>query len=320
MNMTGILSKLIHSKWLVAGIALIILIVLALVPAFGNLAFKIMLITILMYLIMTVAWAMFSGPTGYISLAPAAFLGIGMYTAAVFGKDLPFSVLIIVAALFTFLAALIVGAVTLRLKGIYFTIFTFGLVFLIQQLLTWVEIKFTHTRGRFVVVVDNDMIYYHMLAILVITLLTAVFINRSKWGRALRSIGQDEDAASHTGVNVTMVKVLTFGLTSMFIGAAGAAIATRLTYIDPGSAFNINYSFFPVIMAIFGGMRNLYGPILGAVIFAYLEETLITQFPYYYMLIFGTVMVVVIMFLPDGLIGLWQKWRRGGRQKKHANT
>ncbi len=97
-------------------------------------------------------------------------------------------------------------------------------------------------------------------------------------------------------------------------------MATRLNYIDPGAAFNINYSFFPMLMAIFGGMRNLAGPIIGAAIFAYIEEFLTTKFPYYYMLIFGTIMVLVITFLPDGLIGLLQRWRKGGSQKANADS
>jgi branched-chain amino acid transport system permease protein len=129
-------------------------------------------------------------------------------------------------------------------------------------------------------------------------MVTAILIARSKYGIALRSIGQDEEAAAHAGVNVTLLKTVTFALGSLFMGAAGAAIATRLSYIDPGSAFNINYSFFPVLMAIFGGMTNIYGAVIGAGVFAFLEETLTTKFPYFYMLIFGVIMVMVITFLP----------------------
>lgn len=301
-------------------IAIIVLVLLCLVPSFKSLYITVLFITIISYIILTVAWALFSGPTGYISLAPAAFFGIGMYTAAVLGKDLPFFLVIVLAALICFVFALLVGAITLRLRGIYFTIFTFGLVFLIQQLLTWWEIEFTHTRGRFVVVVENDTIYYYMLAILVVLVLLAFFMARSKWGRALRSIGQNEEAAAHTGVNTTSLKIITFGLSALFMGAAGAALATRLTYIDPGGAFNINYSFFPVMMAIFGGMTNLNGQIAGAAVFAYLEEQLTTKFPYYYMLIFGTIMVVVITFLPDGLLGLVKRLRKRGGVKSHAHS
>jgi branched-chain amino acid transport system permease protein len=193
---------------------------------------------------------------------------------------------------------------TLRLRGIYFAIFTLGLVELIKHVLLWYEIKVTGTRGRFVVVVDNDTIYYVMFIILVALLLTAYLIRRSRFGLALQSIGEYEDAAAHTGVNVDVLKTITFAISAIFMGAAGAIIATRWTYIDPYISFNALFSFMPVLMAIFGGMGRFYGPILGAVIFAYLEEILITRFPYHYMLIFGIILVVTILYLPGGLVGL----------------
>jgi branched-chain amino acid transport system permease protein len=313
-------SKFNLKSLVLPAIALVVLILLCVIPTFKSVYITVLFITIMSYVILTVAWALFSGPTGYISLAPAAFFGIGMYTAAVLGKELPFYLVIVLAALICFVFASMVGSITLRLRGIYFTIFTFGLVFLIQQVLTWWEIKFTHTRGRFVVVVDNNVIYYYMLAILVLLVLLAFFIARSKWGRALRSIGQNEEASAHSGVNTTLLKIITFGLSALFMGAAGSVLATRLTYIDPGSAFYINYSFFPVMMAIFGGMTNVYGQMAGAVVFAYLEEQLTTKFPYFYMLIFGVIMVVVITFLPDGLLGLVKRWRKRGVVKANANT
>lgn len=314
------LGKITPRTWASLIISLIFLVVLALVPKLNNLYIIVLFITILSYVILTVSWVLFSGPTGYVSLAPAAFFGIGMYTAAIFGKQVSFTVVIILAAAFSFAFALLVGAVTLRLRGIYFTIFTFGLVFLIQQLLTWWEITYTHTRGRFVVAVDNSIIYYHMLGIFVILMITAFFLRRSKYGLALQGIGQNEDAAAHSGVNVTILKVVTFAISALFMGAAGAALAVRITYIDPGTAFNINYSFFPVLMAIFGGLSSLYGSIAGAAVFAYLEEQLTTRVPYYYMLIFGTIMVIVITFLPDGLVGLVQRLRKGGLAKTDAHT
>jgi branched-chain amino acid transport system permease protein len=103
------------------------------------------------------------------------------------------------------------------------------------------------------------------------------------------------------------------------MGAAGAVMATRWTYIDPFMAFNMNYSFTPVLMAIFGGVGQLGGVVMGAVIFAYLEQILITKYPFYYMLLFGIVMVVSILFLPNGLVGLFQKLRarKTGGQYAH---
>jgi ABC-type branched-chain amino acid transport system, permease component len=136
----------------------------------------------------------------------------------------------------------------------------------------------------------------------------------------LQSIGQEEEAAEVTGVNVVMVKVITFAISAIFMGATGSIMATKWTYIDPYIAFNTLYSFMPVLMAIFGGMGQLYGPIIGAAIFTYLEEFLITRFPYYYMLIFGIIMVIAISYMPDGLMGFLQTlWKRFS-VRNHAAT
>jgi branched-chain amino acid transport system permease protein len=125
------------------------------------------------------------------------------------------------------------------------------------------------------------------------------------------SIGENEEVAAHIGINVTLVKVLFFALSAFFIGLAGATIATRWTYIDPIIAFDADISFLPVLMAIFGGMTRSYGPIIGAVIFSYLQEILITKFAELYMLIFGIILVVSILYLPNGIIGLVQKlWQK----------
>ena len=310
----------LRKAW-IPGLLFVILLLLAGLPRFAPLYTVILVTAILMYVILTQSWVLFSGPTGYFSLATAAFFGVGIYTAAILGWKLPLPVVIVIAGLLSSCLALVVGALTLRLRGIYFIIFTLGLVELIKNVVLWHAIKFTGARGRFVVLVDNNTIYYVMLAILVALLLTTYLIRRSRYGLALRSIGENEEAAAHTGVNVTMVKVITFSISASFMGAAGAIIATRWTYIDPYIAFKSLYSFMPVLMAIFGGMGQFYGPILGATVFAYLEELLITKFPYYYMLLFGAILLIVILYLPDGLVGLIQKGRRvllGGRQ--HANT
>jgi branched-chain amino acid transport system permease protein len=296
------------------------LVILVILPFFAPIYAAILLSTIFMYIVLTSSWAMFSGPTGQLSLATAAFFGIGIYIAATLGNNMPLLVVVLIGGLASAGMALLVGSLTLRLKGVYFAIFTFGLLELIKHFLLWFEIKFTGTRGRFVVVVDYNTVYFIMLAILVLTLLTAYLIRRSKYGLALQSIGEQEEAAEHIGVNVTLVKVSTFAISAFFIGATGTIMATRWTYVDPYIAFNMNFSFTPVLMAIFGGMGQLYGPVLGATIFAYLEETLITKFPYYYMLLFGFILVVSVLYLPNGLIGLIQKWRSRATGGTHGTS
>ena len=343
---------------LVAGLLLLILILLATVPLYGLPSYYILLlVTIIMFTILAVSWAMFSGSTGYMSLATAAFFGVGIYTTTIlYGilatKTLPllsadaiqpvvnwFLVGAVAAgALVSFTLALLIGLVTLRLKGIYFAIFTFGLVVFISEIILFLEIHITGTRGRVLIlpgtgdlICSTTTVYYIMLGILVATLLTAYFIRRSRLGLAMQSIGGNEEGAAHMGVNTTRVKVLSFAISAAFMGAAGAIMAPRLIYIDPGIAFNLNYSFMPVLMALFGGMGQLYGPVIGAVIFAYTQRTLMTEFPRYYMLTFGIILILVILYLPGGLVGLLPKLRdrlrgpisklwKGGKAEQHANT
>jgi branched-chain amino acid transport system permease protein len=278
--------------------------VLATIPLYVNPYLVILLTTVLMYITLTLSWTIFSGPTRYISLASAAFFGVGVYTMAVLGQELPLPLVIVFGGLVSFILALLMGFLTLRLRGMYFIIFTFGVSELMRHFLLWWETNMKGTVGRFVVSEDYPTVFYIMLTIFAVGLLTAFLIKRSKFGLALRSIGEYEEAALHIGINVTFLKTITFAVSAFFMGTAGATMATRWTYIDPSIAFNPLFSFMPVLMAIFGGIGRLYGPILGATIFALIEEVLITRFPYYYMLFFGIILIVVILFLPYGLVGL----------------
>ena len=306
------MSKVTSKRFLISGsIVFVIFMLLAFVPLYSPGYTPVLLSSILMYVILTLSWVMFSGPTGYMSLAPAAFFGVGIYASAIIGVKLPFPIVVFIAGIASFCLSLLVGALTLRLRGIYFAIFTFGLILLLSHLVLFLELHITGTRGRFVMVVDYNTIYYYLLVIFAFLLLVSQLIRHSRFGLALQSIGQEEDAAAHTGVNVTMVKVTTFAISAFFMGAAGAVMATKWTYIDPTIAFNPFFSFMPVVMAMFGGMGQLYGPIIGAAILTYLEEFLITKFPEVYMLIFGTILVIAILYLHEGLVGLLQKlWQR----------
>jgi branched-chain amino acid transport system permease protein len=291
---------------------LVLLVVMGTLSLYASPYTVIMVTNILMYVILTVSWVLFSAPTGYISLATAAFFGVGIYTSATLGGQLPLPLIILTAGVASFVLAALVGALTLRLKGVYFAFFTFGLVELIKHLLLWYEVSVTGVRGRFVVPADNVTIYYVILGILVALLLTSYLIRRSRVGLALQAIGEGEDAAAHTGINVSAVKTFVFALSAVFAGAAGAAMATRWGYVDPYIAFDYLFSFTAVAMAVFGGLGRFEGPILGAVVFAFLRELLITRFPYVYMLVLGSVLVVTILYLPQGLVQLGQKstWRR----------
>jgi branched-chain amino acid transport system permease protein len=292
-----------------------LLVLLVGLPAYvSSSSYTVILVTnILMYVVMALSWAIFSGPTGYISLAPAAFFGVGVYASAILSESLPLPLVILIGGLASFVLAYLVGSATLRLRGMYFTMFTFGLVELVRNLVHWWEVNITGTVGRLVVSEEPITVFYGMVVIFFAVLLGSYLITRSRFGLALRSIGESEEAAAHTGVNVNRVKAVTFGVSAFFMGLTGATMCMRWSYIDPTTAFSIQYSFMPVLMAIFGGMGHLYAPVLGATIFSLLEELLTTKFPYYYMLIFGLTMLIVIVFMPYGLEGVIEKWRKRGK-------
>jgi len=280
---------------------------LAVLPFFTSPYLVISLITILMYVILTLSWTMFSGPTNYISLATAALFGVGVYTSAVLNDFLPLVVVVLIGGLLSFLLALSIGLLTLRLKGVYFILFTFGVTALIRNAVNWWETHFSHTVGRHLASPGNDTVYTYMVIIYALTLIFMFLLQNSSYGMALQGIGENEDAAEHIGIDVTRLKVIVFALSGVFMGMAGAVMATRWRYIDPNVAFNPLISFLPVLMAIFGGTWLLGGPILGAVIFTLLQQYLITAYPYLYMLLMGVILVLVILFMPGGLLTLVMK-------------
>jgi branched-chain amino acid transport system permease protein len=320
-----------HRRLLLVGFLLLILIFIATIPLYARQYDVRVLTSVLIYVVLAVSWAMFSGTTGYMSLAPAAFFGLGIYTMAVLQKALPFPVIIVIGGVVAFAFALLVGLVTLRLRGIYFAIFTFGLVVFMTEIIQYLESRFWHKHGQSIIPIGNATLLYTMLILVVVMVLAIYFIRRSRYGLSLLSIGGNEEAAEHMGVNTTRVKVFIFAVSSIFMGAAGVIAAPGLIYVNSDIAFSVFYSFMPIFMAIFGGMGEVYGPIVGAVIFGYLEKTLRSALYSYFMLGFGIIMVVVILFLPNGLVGLVpmlrdklggviSKLRKGSEAEQHANT
>ncbi|MDR3364064.1 MAG: branched-chain amino acid ABC transporter permease [Clostridiales Family XIII bacterium] len=283
------------------------LVILFLSPQFLNTYMPNFLAKLIAYVVLSLSWTIFSGKTGYISLASAAFYGLGMYIEALFGMNIPLPVVMVFAAAVAFAVAFGVGVVTLRLRGVYFTIFTFGLALFLQKSILWIEVKFFHTKGRMVLAYSNEAVFYCVLVVFAILIFVVILMNKSRFGLALDCIGQNEDSAQHIGVNTTMTKVLAFAISAAPAGAVGAAIGTSIGYVDPDIAFNMLLSFLPVLMAIFGGMRSMYGPIVGAVIFFVLQDYLMREYANLYMIIFGAVMVVVILFMPKGIFGLVDK-------------
>ena len=192
------------------------------------------MVNLMCYLVLTVAWALFSGTTRYVSLATAAFFGLGAYTVAMLVKEMPIYATFGVALVVGTLMALLVGLVTLRISGMFFVIFGFGLSELMRELLVWWEINKTHTMGRYVFVpFDTTLIYEHLLGLAVLVFLVGWLLRRSRLGVALLVIGDDETMARQAGINVPLAKVAIFVLSSVFMTVVGAVMAPRFGYLTP---------------------------------------------------------------------------------------
>lgn len=299
-----------------AALAIVAGIVLIAFPLFANGYYLALGISILYFTVLATAWSMFSGPTRYISLATVAFFGIGAYTAAITGEVLAWPLVVLLAAVIGGLVAAVTGLSTLRLSGIYFVIFSFGLAELIRQLVIWYEVNVNKSVGRYLFSgVSQEVLYWQLLAIAALVLIVGWLINRSRYGIALRAIGADEVAARHAGIDTTAVKLGAFVLSSVFMSVAGAVMAPRWTYIDPSIAFNPMISFQVVIMALLGGAGSLFGPILGVVPLVLLFEVLTASLPNYFSIVLGGIFILIVYALPRGVSGLIETYVRSMRAK-----
>ena len=285
-------------------------------PAYASEFGVSMALTCLMYIALATSWGLFCGTTRYLSLATAAFFGIGAYTGAVTLDHLPWSQAIALGALVAAAVALVMGAAVLHLRGTYFAVLTFGMTELIRHAVTYWEKQVTGTVGRVLTVVpERETVYLGMLAIAVLSVVTAIVVRRTRFGLALAGIGADEQRAQTLGVNTRLVKIAGFMLTAAFAGATGAAMSVRWTYIDPSTVFNPFIGFQTVLIALIGGAGTLWGPLIAAIGFSLLAETLRLKLPQVYMTSLGLLLILSVLFLPGGLASLRREtlngWGRG---------
>ena len=302
---------------LIWGTALVMLAGLATVPLFAGPYPLGLMIGILGYAILATAWALFSGPTRYVSLATVAFFGIGAYTVGVLSDVMAYPLVLLTAAVIGLFVALIVGLATLRLAGVYFVVFTFGLTELVRQLVTYYEVNVTRTLGRYVFLpFGPEHIYWQLLALGTATLVIAWWVRRARIGLALRVIGDDPVVASHLGIGITKTKLTLFAVSAVIMTLAGAIQAPRWTYIEPSIVFNPTVSFLVVIMALLGGPTRLFGPLLGAIPLFLLFEWLSANFPNHYSIILGLLFIAIVFVLPNGVLAAGEKLL--GRLRKEA--
>jgi branched-chain amino acid transport system permease protein len=295
-------------------------VLLAFLPMLGDAYLLTLGISVAMYAVLATSWALFSGPTHYISLATAAFYGLGAYIVGSGIEHLPYVVLLLIAAVAGGVLALGVGVATLRLSGVYFVIFTLGLAEFIRQVVTWVQNNFTGSRGLYVLTDLTDRhIYWQLLALGALVALVGWLVNRSRLGFALRIIGNDELVAAHCGIHSARAKVALFVISGVFAAVVGAVMAPRLSYIEPSMAFAPDLSFQVVIMALLGGVHRLWGPLVGVIPFTLLWELISASFPTQTVLLLGVAFLLIVYFIPNGVVGLLEKLKhspRGG--KDHA--
>jgi len=307
---------MLKTKWLT--ISLPILIILATLPLFAPSYYTALLITIFMYATLGVSWLIFSSYTGYISLAIAASFGIGAYVTVLswaYVTPLPLPILIILGGLAAAIFSFIIGYPFLRVRGPYFIIATLGLATLLRYVFETYQAYILKRVGiPLLGPPSTEALYYALLIVGIITVITAQVIKNSKFGLGLFSIRGDEEAAEAIGVNTTWYKLVAFSISSLFMGSVGAIVALRWTWIEPSIVFSPLISFQAVIMAILGGWEDFRGPILGAVILTLISEAFGINYPYHYLIVLGITLIIMVKFLPSGLLGEIERFRSRKKQ------
>jgi branched-chain amino acid transport system permease protein len=280
-------------------------------PYWGSEFIVSLALTCLMYIALSSSWALFCGSTRYLSLATSAFFGIGAYTCALSLETMPWIQAIGLGAGLAALVAVVMGIAVLHLRGTYFAVLTFGMTELIRHAITYFEKSVTGTVGRVLTVVpERDTVYLTVLALAAAVLAVSIVVRRTRFGLALAGIGADEQRAQTLGVNTRWVKLAGFAMTAAFAGAVGAAMSVRWTYIDPVTVFNPFIGFQTVLIALIGGALTLWGPLIAAIVFSLLAETLRLSAPQVYMMALGLLLILSVLYLPGGLASLrWETLR-----------
>ncbi len=279
--------------------------------------------------ILASTWNLLGGLAGQVSFGYSAFLGIGAYSTVLLAlkgwnayATLPVGM--VLAAAF----AVVVGLPTFRLRGPYFTIATIGIseaVRVFAQGMTFTG----GSSGKRMPLVYGDFLYkflpgtprgqaiflenyYGMLTLAVLVVMIVWFVKRSRFGLALDSIKQDIDAAEALGIDGTAYKVRAHALSAALMAAAGSLFAINFQYIAPNSVFAFNMSLQIVLMPVIGGVGTLLGPVIGGVVFGYLQIKLLTipALRSSNLMIYGLLLIAVMLFEPGGIVGLV---RRAGK-------
>jgi branched-chain amino acid transport system permease protein len=278
---------------------------------------------VLTFVVLATAWNILGGYAGYVNFGPPAFFGVGAYAAVLLFKWLqaPLVVQIAGGAAIAGLLGFGVGMLTLRLRGIFFAIATVAVVFIMETLMVnWryvggatglqllrppVELFDSYTRMLFAV----------MAVMSVAAVSIARYIQVSWIGRGLRALRDSEEAAESSGVPTLKLKLFACTVSGALMGAAGAPMPMYLSFIEPASTFNLSYTIGALGSAIIGGMSHWLGPIVGAILLGTLQQVVtVTISSEMNVLVVGVLLVLFVVAAPEGIVGLFKKFKSSGRQ------
>ncbi len=276
---------------------------------------------VVQYIVLGTAWNILGGYTGYVNFGITAFFAIGAYSSVVLYKLtpwLPLPVMIVVGGVMAALVGLGTGYLTLRLRGVFFSIATLALAVVVQTLITnWDFVG--GARGAYVLrpklapLIGGAYIEYLflvMLGLCVVALATARAIERSALGYGFAAIRDDEAAAEASGVPTLKLKLIATALSGGFMGMAGAPLPYYVTYLDPSSGFSLNYAVNAIAMPLIGGTSSWLGPVIGAVLVGGVQEYIrVTISSAVNVLVAGVLMVAFVILAPQGIVGLFQRKR-----------
>jgi branched-chain amino acid transport system permease protein len=297
------------------GIAVAVLAALAFVPLLHNGYIENLCRGVLMFSTLALGWNIIGGYTGYVSFGNVVFFGLGTYATAVLwqhahSQSIPLAIGLAIVSAVVFAA--ILGYPILRLKGHYFGIATLGIALATEEIIENID-WLGGGSGFTIRQIDAFWMYYvAMWCVCAASLLATYLVARSKLGYALVAIRENEEAAAVLGVDATKYKIVAWAISGAMAAAAGAVYAGANGFIDGPSAFGIDYNVFPIVMTILGGVGTVAGPIFGALILTAINETLWSHFPQIHTLFFGAVIVLVVLFLPRGILwlfGVRNGWR-----------
>ena len=294
----------LNGRWVSAVLVTFVL----LAPLMINDYHQSFLLQVFMVIALAQAWNLISGMTGYVSFGHAAFFGVGAYAGALFLTwGFPWWLAVMKGAGIAALLAVPLGFLTLRLRGPYFAIAMLGLNEVGRIVATlWVNV--THGGSGLTLspelLPSLDVKYFTMFGLALVATLLVAWIHRSRFGLELRAIREDEEAAEMVGVNTTRDKVIAFVLSAVIPGAVGAVYVMYTSYLNPASAFDNARNIEMIVVVLFGGSGTVWGPILGAGTVMVLREILWAQFPSAHLAALGVLLLVVVLYLPGGLISI----------------